>query len=143
MFDYRTQRRFLIGYTLIALVALGTAVFAEDRLYRHIGFFTFVPLVLAVVIQRLRDAWRAERYRRQRRIAEISTSIQQLLLVALLASSIFDFGVLSTSPVFAYVAFGLFLGASLVTIVAQSQASEQLKKDGAAAHAKIEEERNR
>lgn len=136
MLSHHTRQRLLLGATVVALVGLITAVFADDRLYQILGFCLFAPFIVVTMASRLRDAWRAERYRRQRRMHEVTNAVQQGVLLALLAVNVFYPSVFDAFPAFLYVAFGLFFATVAVTIFVHGKTTEEIERDAEAEKAR-------
>lgn len=136
MLSHHTRQRLLLGATVVALAGLVTAVVADDRLYQTLGFCLFAPFIVMTMACRLRDAWRAERYRRQRRMHEVTNAIQQGVLLTLLTVNVFYPSVFDAFPALLYVAFGLFFGTIAVTIFVHGKATEEIERDAEAEKAR-------
>lgn len=136
MLSHHTRQRLLLGATVVALAGLITAVFVDDRLYQILGFCLFAPFIVVTMTCRLRDAWRAERYRRQRRMHEVTNAVQQGILLTLLTVNVFYPRVFDAFPAFLYVAFGLFFGTVAVTIFIQEKTTDEIERDAEAEKAR-------
>lgn len=144
MLSHHTRQRLLLGATVVALAGLITAVFADGSFYQILGFCLFAPFIVVTMASRLRDAWRAERYRRMH---EVTNAIQQGVLLTLLTVNVFYPDVFDAFPAFIYVAFGLFFGTVAVTIFVQEKTTDEIERDAEAEkaryRARIQEEQTK